>query len=231
MTDIGGKCRGAGLGGVPAIGLVGGWSFPADMFAPLVSRLSSAGVSCHDWQGFADAWLGESPRDSVAGGTWLGWSLGGGLLLEAIARGRIRPDRLVLVSATPRFLAADGWPGVASGEWRALRRTTVANARSAACGFRQHFRLPDCHALPPGMSADVEGLDWLGAIDQRELLGGLTIPVEVWLAPGDPLIPPRWIDHLSLARSVTCRILPGSGHGAIFDAWDDLARTLDAGAV
>ena len=215
----------------PAVGLVGGWSFPAEMFAPLVRRLPSVEVSAHDWKGFADAWLDEGVPAEVAGGTWLGWSLGGGLLLEAIARGSLRPDRLVLVSATPRFLAADGWPGAALGEWRALRRAALADPRSAACGFRRHFGLPDCAALPPGESDHVAGLDWLAAIDRRELLGTLDMPVDVWLAPDDPLIPSTWHEQLGLPRTVVCRRLPGSGHAAIFDAWNELARTLDPGAA
>ncbi len=211
----------------PDIGLVGGWSFPADMFRPLVGRLASVEATCHDWRKFAEAWLGESPTGEPAGGTWLGWSLGGGLLLEAVARGRLRPERLVLVSATPRFLAADGWPGVPRGEWRALRRSALAGARPAACGFRRHFRLPDCRDLPPGPSADPEGLDWLATIDRRDLLQTLSIPVEIWLAAGDPLIPWEWREQLALPPSVSFRRLPGVGHGAIFDAWGDLARTLD----
>ncbi len=207
------------------IGLVGGWSFPAEMFRPLVGRLSSREVRCHDWRGFADAWLGETSA-GPAGGIWLGWSLGGGLLLEAVARGRLRPDRLLLVSATPRFLAAGGWPGVPRGEWRALRRAARADPCSAACGFRRRFGLPDCHELPPAAAADPDGLDWLAAIDRRGLLESLPNPVEVWLADDDPLIPSEWAERLTLPRSVVLRRLRGTGHGAIFESWDELARAL-----
>ena len=109
------------------IGFVAGWSYSAAVFEPLRCQLAGQPVSAYDWSAFADGWLGEAavgagePDPSI----WVGWSLGGVLLLEALRRGRIAPDRLILLNATPRFLAAPGWPGVPESEWRGLRRAAV----------------------------------------------------------------------------------------------------------
>jgi len=211
--------------GVPACHLVAGWSFGAGMFDELRRHLAGP-VVAHDWRAFAADRLGNDGKDCRQGGVWLGWSLGGTLLLEAIARGRLAPDRLLLVGATPRFLAGDDWPGVPMAEWRALRRAARRDPRQAACGFRERFALPDCEQWSVGEAADVAGLDWLAQVDARELLGRLRVPTELWLAPDDPLIPADWIRHLPLSEVVVSRSLPAAGHGAIFECWQELAQAL-----
>lgn len=45
-----------------------------------------------------------------AGACWLGWSLGAQVALQAALQAPQRIDRLVLVSATPRFMQAPDWP-------------------------------------------------------------------------------------------------------------------------
>jgi len=205
--------------------LVPGWSFEAGMFDGLCRRLPGSAVA-HDWVRVAVDRLGEGEPACVSGGTWLGWSLGGTLLLEAVARGRLAPDRLVLVGATPRFLADEDWPGVPLAEWRALRRAASRDARQAACGFRERFALPGCDTLPVGEAANVTGLDWLARVDARELLGRLRVPTELWLAPEDPLIPSGWTRQLPLSDAVVVRSLPAAGHGAIFRCEQALADAL-----
>ncbi len=210
----------------PRIGLVGGWSFSADMFTPLLESRPGVSFDVYDWHSFAREWLAPCGAEDAGPDVWLGWSLGGGLLLEALARGRIRPQRLILVSATPRFLAEEGWPGVSRAEWRALRQAARRDPRVAAQGFRHRFSLGDVDAFPVENSADVAGLDWLARIDARALLGGASTPIEVWLAADDPLIPLVWVDSLSLSPAVTVRRLSRPGHAAIFECWSELAGRL-----
>jgi len=218
-------------GGAPRIGLVGGWSFSAAMFNPLLGYRSDASFDVYDWHSFAQTWLapcgqatGLSP--DAGPGVWLGWSLGGGLLLEALARDRIRPKRLILISATPRFLAEAGWPGVSRAEWRALRQAARRQPQAAAQAFRRRFSLGDADAFPVENSADVVGLDWLADIDARGLLASTSVPIEVWLAADDPLIPAGWADSLPLSPAVTVRRLSRPGHGALFACWAELADRL-----
>lgn len=213
------------------IGLVGGWSFPAAMFNPLLGYRSAAPFDVYDWHSFAQQWLAPCEpamgRSRDAGpDVWLGWSLGGGLLLEALARNRIHPQRLILVSATPRFLAEPGWPGVSRAEWRALRQAACRDPQGAGQAFRRRFSLGDADALPVEDSADVAGLDWLARIDARGLLASTSVPIEIWLAADDPLIPAAWADSLPLSPAVTIRRLSCPGHGAIFGCWSELADRL-----
>lgn len=200
------------------------------MFDPLLGCRPEASFDVYDWHSFVRERM--TPCEPVTGlppeepDVWLGWSLGGGLLLEALARDWIRPQRLILVSATPRFLAEEGWPGVSRAEWRALRQAASRDPRVAAQGFRRRFALGDIDALPVEDIADVAGLDWLADIDARGLLGSASVPVEVWLSADDPLIPVAWPDSLPLSPAVTLRRLSRSGHGAIFECWPELAGRL-----
>lgn len=45
-----------------------------------------------------------------SGACWLGWSLGAQVALQAALQAPQRVDRLVLVSATPRFMQGPDWP-------------------------------------------------------------------------------------------------------------------------
>ncbi|WP_197408170.1 MULTISPECIES: alpha/beta fold hydrolase [unclassified Guyparkeria] len=211
------------------VGLVAGWSYPATVFQPLQQKLGEASLFACDWPTFVADWLDESavtpddPHPSV----WVGWSLGGALLLEALRRGRIAPDRLILVNATPRFLEAPGWPGVPETEWRGLRRAARRHPDAAVAAFRRRFALPD---VPGGAGdvADVSGLDWLARLDLRAVLADVTTPVECWLAPEDPLVPVDWPSRLALSPQVSCHRFTRPGHASWWHEPAELAARLSA---
>lgn len=207
------------------IGLVAGWSYPAAVFDPLRRELADAPVFAYDWASFADGWLAESAvtTDVPSPSVWLGWSLGGVLLLEALRRGRIAPERLILVNATPRFLEAPGWPGVSEAEWRGLRRAARRNPEAAVAAFRRGFDLPDVSGGLAGEAA-VSGLDWLARLDLRAFLADVPVPVECWLAPDDPLVPIDWPTRQDLSSQVTCHRFVEPGHAPW---WKDPAPLAD----
>lgn len=222
------------MAGVPSagsvsIGLVAGWSFPATVFDPLLRHLLREEVITLDWPGFAAGWLGSEGQEEVTApscpATWMGWSLGGALLLEAVRRHSLRPERLVLVQATPRFLAADGWPGVDLDDWQALRRAAERHPTRAAAAFRRRFGLSLDPSSDAGL-ADPEGLDWLARLDLRDTLVGIDVPVEIWLAPDDPLVPADWPRHLDLPAHVRVHRLERGGHAAWLDHPACLARSM-----
>jgi len=194
---------------------VAGWSYPATVFESLAAGLAGRPVSSWDWPSFADTWLADDAPDPARCGPpaaiWVGWSLGGVLLLEALRRGRIAPRRLFLLNATPRFLEAPGWPGVAAGEWQGLQRAAARQPRAAVAAFRRRFSLPGVVGSP-GRAAAVEGLDWLAGLDLRAFMADVSTPVECWLAAGDPLVSSDWPLHLSLSSQVACHRLAGEGH-------------------
>ncbi|MFI9654652.1 alpha/beta fold hydrolase [Guyparkeria sp. GHLCS8-2] len=219
---------------VASVGVVGGWSFPATVFDPLLCHLVADEVEAFDWFTFSTDWLGperreperqESARSLSAPAVWVGWSLGGSLLLEAARRGRIRPARLVLIQATPRFLAADGWPGVSRGDWLALRRAAARQPLSAAAAFRRRFDLPSEPASSVRLAA-TDGLDWLGRLDLRDQLVAIDLPVDIWLAPGDPLVPVDWPQHLDLPAHVRVHRFEQGGHAAWLEHPVSLAQSL-----
>lgn len=197
------------------IGLVAGWSYPATVFDPLRRELAGKTVSAFDWVAFVEAWLDEGvvQADAPTPAVWVGWSLGGVLLLEALRRGRIAPERLILLNATPRFLETPGWPGVSEPEWRGLRQAAARHPAAAVKAFRRRFALPDVPGREPA-AADVAGLDWLARLDLRAFLADVSTPVECWLAPDDPLVPADWPSHLDLSPRVSCHRFAEPGHAS-----------------
>ncbi|MFA7522539.1 MAG: hypothetical protein WCY71_06445 [Halothiobacillaceae bacterium] len=229
--------KGASEASSAEIGLVAGWSYPASVFDPLRQCLDGRRVLAHDWSAFAAEWLegaADLPGSSEPGlsepgpSVWLGWSLGGALLLEALRRGRIQPERLILVSATPRFLAAPGWPGVSEVAWRDLRRAATRQPVAAVAAFRRRFGLPAADGTHSEL-ASVDGLDWLAQLDLRETLVDVSVPVELWLSIDDPLVPFDWPSHLSLPPQVSRHVLAAPGHAAWYQEPAALARRLLAG--
>ncbi|WP_410474798.1 alpha/beta fold hydrolase [Guyparkeria sp. TX1] len=212
-----------------SVGLVAGWSFPATVFDPLVRQLPGDEVVAFDWSTFSSDWLGRGQEERAVPGlgpaVWVGWSLGGSLLLEAVRRGRIRPARLVLIQATPRFLAEDGWPGVSLGDWQGLRRAAGRQPVAAAAAFRRRFDLPN-EPAPSAQLAATEGLDWLARLDLRSQLVSIEVPVDIWLAPDDPLVPVDWPKHLELPAHVHVHRFEQGGHAEWLDHAASLARSL-----
>ncbi|MFO7808403.1 hypothetical protein [Guyparkeria sp.] len=212
-----------------SVGLVAGWSFPASVFDPLVRQLRGDGVVALDWATFSADWLGAERQAHAAPipgpAVWVGWSLGGSLLLEAVSRGRIRPTRLVLIQATPRFLAEDGWPGVCRGDWQGLRRAAERQPLSAAAAFRRRFELPS-EPVSNTRLADTEGLDWLARLDLRDQLASIAVPVDIWLAPDDPLVSVDWPKHIELPAHVHVHWFDRGGHAEWLDHSAALARSM-----
>lgn len=212
-----------------SVGLVAGWSFPAAVFEPLVRHLPGEQAVTLDWSTFSADWLGPEEQGCAgpvsAPAVWLGWSLGGSLLLEAVRRGRVRPARLVLIQTTPRFLAEDGWPGVSLGDWQGLRRAAGRQPLAAATAFRRRFDLP---SEPPSSAqlAAADGLDWLAQLDLRDQLTYIDVPMDIWLAPGDPLVPADWPGHLQLPAHVHVHRFERGGHAEWLDHSASLAHSL-----
>ena len=208
------------------VGFVTGWSYPPTVFEPLVAGLAGRPVSTWDWSAFVDTWLaGDPPAPALSPATWVGWSLGGALLLEALRLGCIAPKRLILLNATPRFLEAPGWPGVAAGEWQGLRRAAARQPRAAVAAFRRRFSLPDV-VDSPGRAAAVGGLDWLARLDLRTFMADVSTPVECWLASRDPLVPSDWPLQLPLSPQVSCHRFAGVGHAPWWRGPDELVARL-----
>ncbi|MGC8696954.1 MAG: hypothetical protein ACP5Q0_00655, partial [Halothiobacillus sp.] len=159
----------------PNMVLVSGWSFTRGMWQPLIDDLAqldvpSAHITTVDWLDlgrwlFCDAPCPVPPALLSGDVRWMGWSLGGSLLLEAIARQKILPMQAIIVSASPKFLANNTgqapWPGIAVKNWRALRQHVQRDTAGALAQFDAWLNLPPLTCRHRDAADLVLGLDWL----------------------------------------------------------------------
>ena len=112
----------------PDLVLVHGWGMHAGIWGNLPHQLAahfrvttldlpghgrSHDVLCEPTlTAFTDAVVQASPASAI----WLGWSLGGLIALDAARRYPDRVTKLVLVSATPKFVQAADWPHALEAE-------------------------------------------------------------------------------------------------------------------
>lgn len=109
-------------GSGPPLVLLHGWALHGGLFAPLVPALArrfrvhvvdlpghghSPAVDPYTLDGIVARLDDRFARAAPL--TVLGWSLGGTVALRWALRAPVHVARLVLVCATPRFVAADGW--------------------------------------------------------------------------------------------------------------------------
>jgi len=101
--------------------LIPGWGFDARVWQPILAELNLCyELICLDLPGRdldlhinLDNMVAELEKNLPPRACYLGWSLGG---LVAMRLARLLParvEKLFLVGATPKFLAADNWPGMA----------------------------------------------------------------------------------------------------------------------
>lgn len=129
-----------------------------------------------------------------------GWSLGGAVAVDAAARLGSAAGGLVLTGgASPRYTSAPDWPhggtpddveGVLAGA-AADRATTFRGVASAVCAVPVGSDVLDwlwAMFMEMGPRGD-DSLRDLAGIDQRELLGGLEVPVLVLHGRHDAFVP------------------------------------------
>ncbi|HEX3632623.1 MAG TPA: pimeloyl-ACP methyl ester esterase BioH [Casimicrobiaceae bacterium] len=168
---------------------------PGHGHSPPLARTTLAGMAFAVAEYFAS--LPEAP-------TVLGWSLGGAVALQWALD---RPDavaKLILVAATPCFVARDDWPHAISGE--TLRRfgdELAVSYRTTLQRFvtlqlrgseHQHELLGQMRTQlftrgAPTRQSLEDALDALAAIDLRARVGAITQPALVIAGQRDTLVP------------------------------------------
>lgn len=154
----------------------------------------------------------------------IGWSLGGMLLLEALAEAQARPGGLILVGVPAVFCQRADHPwGQRPAAVRAMRRALSKDAPTVLRDFangclapgEEMFRDEQTHLFRPDMDAVglASGLDYLLAADLRPRLPRLAVRPVIVQGGADRIVPPEQARFLS-ERLPGSRLimLPGAGH-------------------
>ncbi|MEJ5329816.1 MAG: alpha/beta fold hydrolase [Desulfobaccales bacterium] len=175
-----------------------------------------------EWQTeWVARWLAGLP---LARTLAVGWSLGGCLLVEAVARFGVRPAAMMLVGVPAVFCQRPDFPdGQPPAVVRAMRRALFQDPARVLADFARRALAPGEAAweekalqlFPAGQSPAhlAAGLDYLLTADLRPYLKQVPVPVTLVQGEGDAIVGPSQAkyleENLPQAQAV---LLPGAGH-------------------
>lgn len=188
---------------------------------------------------WAEDLLARAPERSV----WVGWSLGGLLALEVARRAPERVASLILLAASPRFVAQDGqgcgmapdtlgqfMAGLAQDQTLTLQRFVALQVVGAEGGREARARLTQAveESAPAHEGALRAGLEILRDTDLVASLQGIAPPVRVLLGDRDRIVPPCMADLYRQALPQShVHVQPGAGHAPFLHAPGLLGQWLE----
>ncbi|MCL6621275.1 MAG: alpha/beta fold hydrolase [Syntrophobacterales bacterium] len=208
------------------LALVHGWGATGESWKGLRESLGGSwrveAPTLPEWRAeWLAQWLTGLPLPETLA---VGWSLGGMLLLEAVARAGVRPAALVLVGVPAVFCQRPDCPwGQPPAAVRAMRRALTQDPARVLAEFARRSLAPgeeawlaEARRLFPAGQAPAHlalGLDYLLATDLRLWLGEISLPVTLVQGEEDAIVRPAQAallkDHLPPAELL---LLPGAGH-------------------
>jgi pimeloyl-[acyl-carrier protein] methyl ester esterase len=229
--------------GITATGelvLIHGWGMNSRVWQPVLPALESA-YTVHNLDlpghgtnaGLAagmhlDEWAAAMAAAAPAAAVWLGWSLGGMLAMAAAARFPQQVRALVLVAATPKFVAAADWPAAVQPS---LLQDMATELRADYHRVLEHFLVLQAMGAPhmrddvrhlqrwlkeggePQPAALALGLEFLLTADLRTKLQYLQCPCLLVLGGRDRLVPPGVVDIMRRDYPrIDVVMIEGAGH-------------------
>lgn len=237
----------------PDIVLVHGWAMHSGIFGDFADALAA------DWtvhhlelpghgrqppdQNWSPASLAAQALDQLPGASWLCWSLGGQVAIEAglMAPGKI--ERMIMLGVNPCFVAREDWPcGMDRPVFDEFERRCMVAPKDTVEKFlmlQMHGseranavtrELARRHAQSPFPDIDslLRGLHWLGHSDYRRQLAQLVVST-LWIAgERDPLVPVASATEAAAmmpsARTVT---VAGAGHAPFISHSEQLLECIN----
>lgn len=200
----------------PVLALLHGWGMNARVFDGLTALLAeyfavhALNLPGHGGRAVLTdntlaGWANDLARQLPDNALLLGWSLGGQVAMRAALDSPHKISRLILLSSTPRFVAADDWPhGMAARELDAFGAALLDDPQATLLRFLslqtrgvadqktllQQLRL-GLQSLPQAEAAALSsGLAILRETDLRAELPRLAQPALVLHGASDTLTPP-----------------------------------------
>jgi len=207
--------------GAPLV-LLHGWALHGGLFAPIVHAFANSHhVHVVDLPGHG--YSADCDRIRV-----LGWSLGGAIAMHWAQRSPSRIERLLLVTATPKFVAAPDWPDameaatlerfadelrVAFGPTLSRFLTLQTRGGDAAHSVLAALRRDALARGEPDRASLDAALAVLRSIDLRETAQHLQQPALVIAGTHDTLVPlgaGEWLGRALPHGRV--EVIQGAGH-------------------
>lgn len=249
MSDLFIETRGCGNTHVV---LLHGWAMSGAVFAPLVERLDQR-CTLHlvDLPGHGrsrDSGVPLTASDCARAiaratprATWLGWSLGGVIALQAALDFPRHVQALAMLDSTPRFVRGQDWPHAISPE---ILQQFAADLRTDHRGTLERFLAlealgsdsaqEDLRRLrrdafaeqPPSVRALCEGLDILERADLRPRLRELDQP-SAWIAGRrDRLVPWQAMEWSARTCHGAFTRIEGGGHAPFIGHAEEVVAAL-----
>jgi len=244
----------------PVLALVHGWGLHSGCWDGVAARLGhDRNIAAPDLPGHGDRVELPQPYDLdavaadlaarvTAPAIWIGWSLGAMAVMTLAQKFPQQVQALVLVGATPRFVADPGWPhGLPAAEFDgfsaalakdyeatlhrflSLQVTRDDQGRATLRELRTQMR----RRQAPRLAALAGGLDILQRADLRALAARITVPTLLIHGSRDRLVPATASEYLARNIAGSRReVIAGAGHAPMLshpDRFDSVLREfLDA---
>ena len=242
------------VGSGPDLVLLHGWGLHGGLFRPVIESLSKS-FTLHlvdlPGHGRSDMVEGDYTLANIAqqisenvpeNATWLGWSLGGRVALQAAADG-VAIEKLILVGVNPCFVQQADWPhAMPESELlqvaeslkldykQTLLRFLAVQSRGSERG-REELRALRSELFAHGKPNELAlagGLESLRSVDLRALLPTINQQTLVLHGQRDTLAPLAAAEFTAQQMpSARLNVIKGAGHAPFISHPDEFVTTIE----